>query len=424
MHRHESIFALIDCNNFYVSCERAFQPKLEGKPVVVLSNNDGCIVSRSNEAKALGVPMAAPYFEVKGLLDKHHAHVFSSNYVLYADMSHRVMQVLQRFTPDVEVYSIDEAFIDLSGFTEDLTTYGIKIKETISRWTGIPVSVGIARTKTLAKIAAEKAKKSKKLKGAFSLVNSPYLEKTLELTEVGDVWGLGRSSTAHLQSHGIYNALQFSKANPAWIKKTMSIVGLRIAQELREVSCLPLAQVRERKKGITTSRSFSRAVTSLEEMTEAMATYVDRCAKKLREEGAATKTLTVYLMTNRFTDDHYYYHKVVTLPVPSDDTGELIAYATSALRSIFKEGLRYKKCGVMFTELIPKETVQTDMFDRISRERSSRRMEVLDAINARMGNGTLRYASEGWKKDWHMKCENRTPEYTTQWDQLLTVSAE
>ncbi len=271
------VFGLVDCNNFYVSCERVFNPALEGRPVIVLSNNDGCAVARSNEAKALGIKMGAPAFQLRDLIGKHQIQVFSSNYALYGDMSRRVMRSLSEFTPEIEIYSIDEAFLDLSGFRHcDLTDYGHRIRSTVKQWTGIPVSIGIAETKTLAKIANRIAKKSQRAKSVLDLTHSPFQDRALEITDVADVWGIGRRYAHFLKQNGIHTALQLRDADDTFIKHKMGVTGTRLLQELRGVSCYALEQSPPRKKGITVSRSFKHAIQSLDELKEAIATYAGR----------------------------------------------------------------------------------------------------------------------------------------------------
>jgi DNA polymerase V len=314
-------FAIVDCNNFYVSCERVFNPKLVGKPVVVLSNNDGCVVARSNEAKALGIKMGVPVFQISRLMKTHNVQALSSNYALYADMSQRIMNTLSRFTPDVEIYSIDEAFLDLSQFKQyDLTDYGHKIRSTIKQWTGIPVSIGIAETKTLAKIANKIAKKSVKAEGVLNLTASPYLNRALEITDVGDVWGIGRSYSKFLNTYGIHNALQLLDADDKFIKKRMGITGIRLLNELRGIPCYALEQFPYPKKGISVSRTFKNSIESLDDLKEAVAAYASIGAEKLRKEHSVAGVIMVFLMTNRFKKENYYVNiKNIRLPIEEDN---------------------------------------------------------------------------------------------------------
>ncbi len=420
------LFALVDCNNFYVSCERVFAPKLRDEPVVVLSNNDGCIVARSNEVKALGVKMGSPYFQYRSLIEHRGVQVFSSNYTLYGDMSRRVMSVLAYFSPEVEVYSIDEAFLNLAGFaTNTITDYGKKIRATVKQWTGIPVSIGIANTKTLAKVGAYIAKHSSKAGGVVTLLHPRYRERALAMTPVAEVWGIGRRLAPRMMGLGIQTALQLSRANERWIRKQMGVNGVRIVQELRGISCFPMQVARAPKKSITCSRSFGRPVTTLTEMQEAVAAYVSRAAEELREERAVVKELLVFMMTNRFNEKElqYHPHMTVTLPVATSNTGELIHQALQAVEKIFKTGYKYKKAGVIFTELLPENQTQMDMFDTTNRSRLGKLMAVVDRINTRFGSRSLQFAAQGITQPWHMKCDMRSPCYTTDWNQLLTVQA-
>jgi len=419
-------FAIVDCNNFYVSCERVFNPRLAGKPVVVLSNNDGCVVARSNEAKALGIKMGVPVFQISSLIKTHKVQVFSSNYALYADMSQRIMNTLSRFTPDIEIYSIDEAFLDLSQFKQyDLTDYGHKIRSSIKQWTGIPVSIGIAETKTLAKIANKIAKKSVKAEGVLNLTASPYLNRALEITDVGDVWGIGHSYSSFLEKHGIHNALQLRDADDKFIKKKMGITGVRLLQELRGVSCYALEQFPSPKKGITVSRTFKNSIESLDDLKEAVAAYVSLGAEKLRKEHSVAGVLMVFLMTNRFRKENYYINiKTIKLPVATIDTSELIHYAHEGLKAVYRKGYLYKKAGVMFKHLYPENQIQADLFNYIDFKRSKKLMQTLDNVNKKMGSDTLKYAATGLTNNqkWKTVFKRRSPSYTTNWNQLVKVS--
>ena len=412
------IFALVDCNNFYASCERVFNPRLNGQPVVVLSNNDGCIVARSNEAKALGIGMGVPEFMVRDTIRAHQVQVFSSNYALYGDMSQRVMETLQQFCPDLEIYSIDEAFLSLSGFrSRNLSEYAGTIRSTVKRWTGLPVSIGIAETKTLSKIAGGIAKKTPG--GVFDLLAYPDRETLLAQTAVHDVWGIGKAHTQFLHQHGIQTALQLRQADDQFIKKHMGIVGLRLVNELRGVACFELEQCPPPKKGITCARSFGKAITRLEEMEEAISNYVTRAAEKLRSEKLAVTNLSVFMHTNQFKDDPQYSNSLtLKLPVATDTTHELIGVALQIMLKIWRDGFAYKKAGVMFVGLVPASQVQADLFDGKDRTRSKQLMAALDSINERFGLGTLQYASSGIAKEWKATFNRRSPAFTTNWDEL------
>lgn len=419
-----SVFALVDCNNFYASCERVFNPKLNGKPIVVLSNNDGCVVARSNEAKALGIGMGVPEFQIRSVLRTHRVQVFSSNYTLYGDLSQRIMETLEQFSPHIEVYSIDEAFLSLLGFARrDLTEYGRQIRRTVKQWTGIPVSVGMAETKTLAKIANRIAKRNPATGGVCDLLACPDREALLEGVAVEDVWGIGPNYARLLNQHGLTTALQLRQADDQWIRKHLGIVGVRLVYELRGHSCLDLDECPAPKQGITCSRAFGRSVCTLADMEEAVSSYVSRAAEKLRGEGLAATVLTVFLMTNAFTDEPQYRNSVTcSLPVGTDTTSELIRVALKGLRSIYRDGYRYKKAGVMCTALVSASQVQPDLFDHQDRPRSKRLMAALDAVNDRWGAGTLEYASSGLTKTWKTQFHRRSPAYTTDWNELPFVS--
>lgn len=414
------IFALVDCNNFYASCERVFNPKLNDKPVVVLSNNDGCVVARSNQAKALGIAMGVPAFEVKELFEKNDVQVFSSNYTLYADMSDRVMQTLTKFTPDIEIYSIDEAFLNLAGLSCSFSEQGRKMQKTVKQWTGIPVSVGIARTKTLAKIANRIAKKSLKANGVLDLTDSPYINKALEQTEVGDIWGIGRRSAKKLQRIGINNALQLKNSDINWIQKTFGINGVRTVYELQGISCYPLKSNPPVKKSVTVSRTFSKAIEDLEQLQQAISTYTSIASQKLRAQKLSAGSMTVYANTNRFNDDKYYRALTVGFEVATSDTVELVRTANDCIKKIYREGKKFKKCGVVFHSLVDESEVQGNLFDTKDRARFRRLMKAMDFINQKLGS-SVKLASEGLEQGWKLKFQKRSQRYTTRWDELVRV---
>lgn len=416
--------ALVDCNNFYASCERVFNPKLQGKPVVVLSNNDGVIVAASNEAKKLGLAWQ-PYFKVRDIIEKYDVQVFSSNYALYGDMSHRVMTVLERFTPDVEVYSIDEAFLSFAGFDESkLTEYCRKIKETVARWTGIPVSIGIARTKTLAKLANKRAKKNPSYGGVLNLIDNHDFVHHLKETDVSDVWGVGKQYTNLLYRNGIKTAYDLSRANHKWIKKHMTVMGLRTVYELNGIPCISMEYEPPSKKAIVSSRSFGKPVTQIEDIKEAVSTYTSRAAVKMRLQKSAAKLLTVFLRTNPFKDTPQYHNGcLVELPVPTDSTSELISYAMKAVEQIFKAGYEYNKASVMLTGFVPYDRSQLSLFDTENRIKMAKITEIMDKINKEMGADVLFYASCGIERQWQMHRDMKSPHYTTKWEDLPNVNA-
>jgi len=435
------VYALVDCNNFYASCERVFDPRLENKPVVVLSNNDGCVIARSNEAKALGVPMGAPFHEFKRLADHDKIAVFSSNYALYGDMSARVMQVLTQFTPAIELYSIDEAFLDLSGFTgRDLTALARDLARAVRKQTGIPVSVGLGSTKVLAKVANRIAKRNPETGGVLDLdALGRHGDAHLAQIDVKDVWGIGRRWSERLHQFGIHTALDLRAADPHLIRRRFNVVVERIVHELRGTSCLPLEQAPPPKKQIMTTRSFGERVTEAEVMREAVSSFAARTAVKLRDQRLRTGALMVFIQTSPFnpTEPSYQNSAVRTLPHASRDTGEIIRAATSALQEIWRPGYRYMKAGVMLLDLSPEDIVQQELFSTpVVRDAAvslgpnpgpgrQSLLDVLDRLNQRMGRGTLQYAAEGEGEGraWRMRQEHKSPAYTTRWNDLPVARA-
>jgi len=421
----KAMYALVDCNNFYASCERVFDPTLENKPVVVLSNNDGCVIARSNEARALGIEMGTPAFKNEDLFKKHGIRVFSSNYALYGDMSDRVMRTLHELAPAMEVYSIDEAFLDLAAMPyTDLYELGLRIRLDVKQFTGIPVSVGIAPTKTLAKLANRYAKKHTET-GVFCMDNESVHEMVLRKTDVADVWGVGRRYAKLLRDNRIETAYDLANAPENWIRKHMSIVGERTVRELCGIPCYELRHSPDPKKGICTSRSFGKPVTELGILEEAVATFAARCGEKLRKQDSATMLMYVFVFTNRFREDQpqYYGSRTVQLPVGSNSSMELITYATKALKLIYREKYLYKKAGVMVSAIVHQDRIQTDLFaqDERKREIDRKAMLVLDKLNKRMGRDTVRVAMQGYDRSWHLRQERKSRCYTTRWDELLEV---
>jgi DNA polymerase V len=414
-------FALVDCNNFYASCERVFNPKLEGKPVVVLSNNDGCVVARSKEAKVLGIGMGVPAFEVKDVIKRNGVEVFSSNYALYADMSSRVMETLSTFTPDIEIYSIDEAFLSLDGFSYSLIEYGRKIQQTVKRWTGIPVTVGIARTKTLAKIAGRIAKKSVTASGVLDLTDSPFINRTLAEVPVEKVWGVGIRTAIKLKRAGVKTALDLSGTDISWIRNKFGVVGVRTVYELKGICCYPLEQNPPIKKSITVSRMFGRPVESIEELKEAVASYASRAGEKLRQEGLAAGVMTVFVTTSRFIENRYFNSHNVKFAVATNDTRELIKAALLCIDRLYRKGCAFKKCGLILSDLVPEGQIQKSLFDNVDRLKSQRLMQVMDAINTRLNN-PLQWGAEGLEQPWKVKFKRRSRSYTTRWNELLEVA--
>ncbi len=425
-------FALVDGNNFYVSCERVFDPKLEGRPVVVLSNNDGCAVARSNEAKALGVRMAQPYFEIRDLLGRHNGVALSSNYELYADMSRRMMSVIAQFAPEQEVYSIDESFLRFAGFTHwDLTAIGQQIHQRVQQWTGIPVGIGIGPTKTLAKIANHLAKRHADFKaaGVCNLNDLPPWQQIRYFTETaaGEVWGVGPQWKAKLAEAGIHTVQDLKMADPAQIQRRFNITLAKTVRELNGISCLPLEAIARPKQQIIASRSFGQLVMAKEELAQAVTSHVARAAERLRKEGQIAGAIQVFIQTNPFKTDEPQYHPGLTIPLPNptDDTAGLAKAARWGLNRIYREGLRYKKCGVMLLELSPAGQGQGDLFATVSPDTHNRRdtlMALLDTVNQTFGRGTLRLAAEGVDQPWKMRRDKVTPGYTTGWSTLVSAT--
>ena len=426
----EKVVALVDCNNFYVSCERVFDASIESRPVIVLSNNDGCIVARSNEAKKLGIKMGQPAFECREIIEKHNIKIFSSNYSLYADMSERVLRVLRDFSPTLEAYSIDEAFLDLSNLDRaDFTRFGREVKATVMRYTGIPVSVGIASTKTLSKIANELVKKHPEYEGVLDLtgLTEQEVDALLEKIPIDDVWGIGYRYAYFLKkARGIENAKDLKEADIRWIRKHLTVVGERTVYELRGMACIPLETEKPPKKGIMSAKSFGRQVTQLEQLEEAVANYTARCAEKLRSQHSLAASITVFIHSSYFKKNTPYYSNTTTmrLAYPTAYTPELIIYALEALRKIYKDGFMYQKAGVYLTKMVPEDHVQPDLFGDFDLERhyrQARLMCIIDAINSVFGRDTLFFAVQGVSRPWKMRQGHVSPHYTTKWSDILTI---
>jgi DNA polymerase V len=424
--------ALIDGNNFYVSCERVFQPELEGKPVVVLSNNDGCVVARSQEVRALGVPMGAPWFKLRDLAKQHGIIAKSSNYTLYADMSQRMHAVIGQFAPEQEIYSIDETFLDLTGFNRDLIEYGIQIRKRVRQWTGIPVCVGIGSSKTLAKLANHSAKKVLVPEMANGVVNFNQippveLSQLFGSIDVGEVWGVGRRNKERLNDIGIQTVRDLRDVSISRIRKEFNVVLARTVAELNGESCLALEEVAPPKQQIVSSRSFGQPVFLLEDLNEAVVSYASRAAEKLRKQNHVAGAIQVFVQTNPFKPDEPQYNNGVTVKlVKQTDNSFLLAEAALyGLKRIYKPGYAYKKAGVMLGVLCPENLVPVDLFtgfDEPETQRARALMATLDEINARMGRGTVRSAGEGIQKPWAMRSDNKSKAFTTDWDQLALAT--
>ena len=415
--------ALVDCNNFYASCERVFRPEWNGRPVGVLSNNDGCIIARSNELKDAGIPMGAPFFKYRDQLRKMKAVVVSSNYTLYGDMSARVMSVMGEFTPDIEIYSIDEAWLDLTGFkTDTLDAYARGIVATTTQCTGIPVAMGIAPTKVLAKIANRICKKRKIPGHVYNIGSADNLDAVLASVAVDDVWGIGRQWGIKLRLHGIHTALDLRNANDQEIKKRYNVVMQRIVLELRGIPCLFEDDIQP-KKQIIASRSFGARVSDLNSLLQSATMHATRAAEKLRKDGSVCGIMQVFIRSGKHNPKEPFFSRSANIkfPVSTADTRRLIAGACEGVRRIYKPGIRYAKAGVILNDLSPAHMVQGNFFDRPDSERSVALMETLDAINARYGRKTAFFASEGIKHKWAMQRGHMTKHYTTNWNDILVV---
>ena len=417
----KKVFALIDCNAFYVSCERVFNPKLNNKPVVALSNNDGCIIARSKEAKALGIKMGVPLFKVKDIVERENVIVFSSNYTLYADMSRRVMNIISEFTPSIEVYSIDEAFIELTNMNVDYESYARHMRKVILQYTGIPVSIGIASTKTLTKVANHIAKDDESLEGVCSLIQHENLDQVLEDTNVADVWGVGRQLSKKLIANGIFNAKLLKNCEDAWVRKMMSVNGLKTVSELREISCLDLEETSATRKSCCTTRSFGKPLINLEDIEQAVTTFARRATERIRGENLIASTVSVFLRTNPFDRNRYYSNSsTTTLSYPTYDTVQIVKIALQLTKIIFRENYKYKKAGVLLSGFYEKGTETKDLFSE-ARYRSPKLMSAVDQINERYGNDTIQIATECQIGKWKQKRKNCTQSYTTQLDNVLLI---
>lgn len=424
--RDGTAFALVDCNNFYVSCERVFCPELAGQPVVVLSNNDACIVARSEEAKVIGLPMGGPIFRCRDLCRQHRVRIFSSNYPLYGDMSRRVVEVLRQFAPAVEVYSIDEVFLDFADLQVQRRRRetGRAIRRTVDRWTGIPVCVGLAPTKTLAKLANRLAKRRPEAEGVFDLTDPERRAEVLRQVEVKQIWGIGPRYRDRLAHHGIRTAHQLVQTPDARIRKLLTVTGLRLVWELRGVSCLSLEQVPAPRKAIARSRGFGRSLATLDELREPVAAHTASAARVLRKQGSVAGCLQVHLETSRFTGPYRGNAATARLPMPTASTPELVRVAHLGLERIFKSGYRYLRAGVLLTDVRPQDIPQLDLFGAPPYGgRQKVLMEVMDQINTRWGKGTLRLAAEGVQQKWRMRQARLSPRYTTCWEELPVVGA-
>jgi len=421
--QHTKKIALIDCNSFYVSCERLFNPKIRNKPVVVLSSNDGCIISRSTEAKALGIKMGEPYFKAKDIIVKNNVHVFSSNYSLYGDLSRRVMRTLKRFNSEIEIYSIDEAFLDLSNFPDnEIEHVGKEIRSIVLQWTGIPTSIGIAKTKTLSKIANHIAKKTKS--GIVSLIGIKDIDPILEKVEVNDIWGVGKQLTKFFIKNGINNAKQLKNISNTWIKKNSNVLSSRTAMELRGISCIDLETTSSKRKSCVVSRSFAKKVEKLQELQESITGYCLNAAEKIRSESLIAKSITVFIRTSPFQNQFAYYSnsKTIDLPMATDNSIEIVKTALTGLKDIFKNGYRYQKAGIMLSGLSDLQGSK-NLFSSLKDDKIKNLMKTIDNTNYKFGRSTLSLASAGINKKWNIKRQHYSKIDTSDFNYLPTIKA-
>ena len=421
------MFALADCNNFFASCERVFRPDLQGNPVIVLSNNDGCAIARSNEAKALGIKMGAPFFKIRDIVRRHNVAVFSGNMALYGDMSQRVRWVLEEFAPGIEVYSIDEAFLDLRGMKNiDFDAYAKRISAQCWKMTSIPVSVGIAPTKTLAKIASKLCKQYPKLRGGCYMYRPQDIEKVLRKFPIEDVWGIGRRTAPKLKARGVNTAYEFTQMPEGVVRMMLGIGGVRTWKELRGIPCLEFEDGFETKQSICVSRSFSSEIYEVKELQEQIANFASAMASKLRKQQSVTSEMVVFAYTNRFREDVPQIHAntLVSFITPTAEERIIIAQAVSAAKTLFKQGFGYKKAGVIATKIVSEKHVMHSLFeDREAVEREHKITSALDAINAAFGKGTIKLAVQG-SGEIKSSSENQSPHYTTRWSDIPLVTVK
>ena len=414
------MIALVDCNNFYASCERVFNPKIENKPVIVLSNNDGCVIARSNEAKALGIKMGEPAFKLKNLIEKYNINVFSTNFALYGDLSKRVMNIMSTEVEKMEIYSIDEAFLDFSDYASKKR--GLAIREKVKKWTGIPVSVGIAPTKVLAKVAGHIAKKHTK-SGVFIFDDEDLIRRALNFFKVEDLWGIGSNTAKKLKSVGIHTALQFRQCDSSWVKRNLSVNGVRLQKELFGEVCYPIETKIKRRKSICTARSFGSEINKLSKLKEVIGSHANTCATKLRKEKSCCTTVGVFLSTNPFKPQAKQYnpYTVTQLHVPTNDSMEIVKVAIKALESIYRGDCIYKKAGVVVSGTAPQEQTQLSLFDSLDRGKRENINIAVDKVNSLMGKNKVHLAVQGSGRKWKIKQERLSPCYTTRFADILEV---
>lgn len=424
------MYALVDSNNFYASCERVFQPQYNGRPVVILSNNDGCVISRSNEAKDVGVPMGAPEFKIRELLKEKNVKVFSSNYPLYGDLSNRVMKIFEGFTPNVEIYSIDEAFLKFDGIAvSDFHAYGIQMKTRVQKWVGIPVCVGFAPTKALSKVANRIAKKFQdRTQGIYVIDTEEKRIKALKWTKIEDVWGIGFRLRKKMIAHNILTAYDFTKPqHEAWIRKEMGVIGMRLKYELEGKSVLDLEPIREQKKSIATTRSFPKQISEFDDLRERVTTFASVCAEKLRKQKSCCQTIIVMLVIDKhkYESQKYYFNKAITLPFATNSTLTISTIAIAMLKELHKgnEGIKFKKAGVIVTELIDEDKKQLQLFEEENPKHLAI-MKAMDHLNAKIGDRKVKLGTQNLSLTWNMNQNHLSPRYTTRFNEILEIKCQ
>ena len=424
------MYALVDCNNFYASCERVFQPQLNGKPIVILSNNDGCVISRSNEAKAVGVAMGAPEFKIRDLIKEKNVKVFSSNYPLYGDLSNRVMKILEAYTPNLEIYSIDEAFLNFDGMSiADYHDYGLQMKRRIQKWVGIPVCVGFAPTKALSKVANRIAKKfQERTQGIYVIDTDEKRIKALKWTKIEDVWGIGFRLRKKMMAHNILTAYDFTKPQyEAWIKKEMGVIGMRLKYELEGKSVLDLEPIREQKKSVATTRSFPKQISEFDDLRERVATFAAVCAEKLRKQNSCCQTIIVMLVIDKhkYESQKYYFNKAITLPYATNSTITISNAAIALLKELYvgNENIKFKKAGVIVTELIDENKKQFQLFEEENPKHLAL-MKAMDYLNTKIGDRKVKLGTQNLSLTWNMNQKHLSPRYTTKFKEILEIKCQ
>jgi len=418
-----TIYALVDCNNFYVSCERVFNPKLEGRPVIILSSNDGCAIARSNEAKECGVKMAQPLYQFTDIVEKHDIQVLSANFHLYIDMSNRVMQVLADMAPEAQKYSVDECFLDITGMTDDLDEYGQMVQAKVKQWTGIPVGVGIAETKTLSKVANRIAKVSRKTGGVLNLVPLQWQAKALERTEVGDVWGIGKQFAKKLNRNGVKTALDLIDQPDRWVRKEMGVGALKTVRELRGEDCIGFESIPQPKQTTLVSKSFGQSVTELDDLINAVSVFATSAAADIRKSNLVSSAVSVFMETNRFSNGPQYApSQAIELSPATNNTKHIVRAAIQGVKDIYRDGFKFKKAGVMLLDLNDADHAPQSLFDQHD-PKDEKLIEAFDQINRQLGPGSINFGTAGQSSGWSSNSAYRSPRYTTEWGDIPLVKA-